>query len=303
MPAPADFDPDQIARYEVAGWRAYYDRRWLALLRLTITLCQEQFRIPFPWSLAASYQIVRASIAWVPVDHDLDRVRAALVKFYTLAVRYAPLDFAPERVAAAEIDYWTINRDLSGDRDDPRLLTALTKLHGAIFGLTDAEAHESAEWRVRALVILDRITGGTTTDAEGDWREAEEALRHCYRAIGRHLTAKQTEAAPDGSQQSNAYRFITHWRMEATPEEVIAVLADATDLPRRWPAVYRKVKQIAPGDDQGIGQVAELLTGKSTGSPVPLGRGGVSFRIASRPPLWQTSIYEDNRAVAASPES
>src|SRR5689334_17085524 len=98
MLASAKFDPDQIARYEVAGWRAYYDRRWPALLRLTVTLCQEQFRIPFPLSLIAAYHVVRSSVAWVPVDHDLDRVRSSLVSFYDLAQRYAPLDFPPERV-------------------------------------------------------------------------------------------------------------------------------------------------------------------------------------------------------------
>lgn len=217
MPTPTAFDPDQIARYEVAGWRAYYDRRCLALLRLTLTLCQEQFRIPFPRSLVAARQIVRASIAWVPVDHDLDRVRDALVAFYALAARYAPLDFAPERVAAAELRYWAVNRDLSGDRDDPSLRAALTDLHGAIFGLTADEARESAEWRVRALVALDRITGGATLNAARDWERAEDALRRCYRAIGRHLTARQSRAAPDAPQRANDYRFVTHWRVRATP--------------------------------------------------------------------------------------
>lgn len=41
---------------------------------------------------------------------------------------------------------------------------------------------------------------------------------------------------------------------------MIAVLADATDLPRWWPAIYLNVEQIAPGDDHGVGQVVELLT-------------------------------------------
>lgn len=85
MSADATFDPDQIARYEVAGWRAYYDHRWGTLLRLTVTLCQEQFQIPFPRSLLAAYEIVRASIAWVPVEHDLARVTEHLTRFYALA--------------------------------------------------------------------------------------------------------------------------------------------------------------------------------------------------------------------------
>ncbi|MBL8156491.1 MAG: hypothetical protein JNM70_20090, partial [Anaerolineae bacterium] len=41
------FDPNQIAHYEVEGWKAYYDRNWIRLLRLVVSLAQEQFRIPF----------------------------------------------------------------------------------------------------------------------------------------------------------------------------------------------------------------------------------------------------------------
>lgn len=260
MSADATFDPDQIARYEVAGWRAYYDHRWGTLLRLTVTLCQEQFQIPFPRSLLAAYEIVRASIAWVPVEHDLARVTEHLTRFYALAARYAPLDFVPQRVAAAEVRYWEANRRLSGQRDDPELTLTLTRLHGAIFGLTDDEAYASAEWRVRALISLDRITGGTTADAERDWQQAEEGLCQCYRAIGRYLTARQATADTTTPTRSDDYHFVTHWRMQGTPDEVIAVLADARDLPRWWPSVYLDVREIAPGDERGIGKVVELLT-------------------------------------------
>ena len=41
-------DPDRVAYFEAEGWRAYYDRRWLRLIRLTVQLNEEQFRIPAP---------------------------------------------------------------------------------------------------------------------------------------------------------------------------------------------------------------------------------------------------------------
>ncbi|MBA3874334.1 MAG: hypothetical protein H0X30_34825 [Anaerolineae bacterium] len=47
-----EFDPAQVAHYEVEGWKAYYDRAWLKLLRLVVALAQEQFHIPFPISLS-----------------------------------------------------------------------------------------------------------------------------------------------------------------------------------------------------------------------------------------------------------
>ena len=139
MPNLTVRDPDRIARYERAGWRAHYDRRRLALLRLTVSLCRAQFRIPFPLSLA------------------------------------------------------------------------------------------------------------------------EEALRRYCRAIGQVRTARQG-VATGKPRQANDYRFVTQWRVRATPEEVVDVLADATDLPRWWPSVYLHTRQRTPGDEHGGGQIVELHT-------------------------------------------
>ena len=43
---------------------------------------------------------------------------------------------------------------------------------------------------------------------------------------------------------NNDYVFVTHWRVEATIEEVAEILDDALSLPRWWPAVYLQVRQL-----------------------------------------------------------
>ncbi|MCC6613119.1 MAG: polyketide cyclase [Anaerolineae bacterium] len=58
----------------------------------------------------------------------------------------------------------------------------------------------------------------------------------------------------------NQYHFITQWRVWGTVDEVMDVLADATDLPRWWPAVYLGVQRIKPGDANGIGEEISLYT-------------------------------------------
>jgi len=35
------FNPEQVAHYEVEGWKAYYDHAWLKLLHLVVALAQE----------------------------------------------------------------------------------------------------------------------------------------------------------------------------------------------------------------------------------------------------------------------
>ena len=48
--------------------------------------------------------------------------------------------------------------------------------------------------------------------------------------------------------------------MPGAIEDVAAVLADATDLPRWWPAVYLDVRRLAEGDAGGVGAEFDLYT-------------------------------------------
>ncbi len=79
------FNPEAIAYYETEGWRAYYDRNWLRAFGLMLRLSDSQFHIPFPRSFLAVYHIIRASIAFVPREHNLDVVRRHLAQFYRAA--------------------------------------------------------------------------------------------------------------------------------------------------------------------------------------------------------------------------
>jgi hypothetical protein len=177
------FNPDQVAYYEVAGWKAYYDHAWVKLLRLVVALVQEQFHIPFPISLLAAYYTTRASVAWVPVDHDLNVVGDYLEKFYRVARRYSGLEFDPAHAAELELKYWVVHRELSGKPEKTAFVEAMIELHSVIFGISQQQAKTSGEERVQANIILDTITGRTSQDPDGDWLKCEEHLRHCYRSI------------------------------------------------------------------------------------------------------------------------
>ena len=58
----------------------------------------------------------------------------------------------------------------------------------------------------------------------------------------------------------NDYHFITTWRVPGTVEENTAILGNAPDLARWWPAVYLQVKELAAGDATGVGRVIDLYT-------------------------------------------
>src|SRR5579859_5511916 len=133
MPARFQSNPDRVAYFEATGWRAYYDHKWLKLLRLVIGLCQEQFHIPFPISLLAAYYVTRASVAWVPINHDEQKVRAFYERFYRLARRYSGLTFDPATVGKLELEYNDIHRRLAGKPDKTEFVETMTRLHSTIF--------------------------------------------------------------------------------------------------------------------------------------------------------------------------
>lgn len=179
------FNPERIAYYEANGWRAYYDRRWLRLLKLIVALTQEEFKIPFPVSILAAYYVTRASAAWVPVDHDERVVQAYYEKFYRLARRYSGLIFDPVQVAALELKYNDVHRSLAGKADKTEFIETMVELHSALFDISPDQALESAELRVKANNTVDLITSGASNNVEGDWERIETYLTRCYKSIER----------------------------------------------------------------------------------------------------------------------
>src|SRR5262249_30914797 len=59
---------------------------------------------------------------------------------------------------------------------------------------------------------------------------------------------------------SSQYRFVTHWRLEGTPEEVFRILDEPAAFVRWWPAVWLRAEVLDPGDVQGIGKTIRYLS-------------------------------------------
>jgi hypothetical protein len=179
------FDPEAIAYYETEGWRAYYNRDWLRAFGLMVHLSESQFHIPFPRSFLAVYHVIRASIAFVPRDHDLDAVRRHLEQFYRIGAQSNSGAFDPYTVADLELRYWVIHRELAEapDADKRPLVECVAALHAALFGRSPAEMWESAVSRVAAANAVDRITSHRSADPAADWALVESSLRHAYNQV------------------------------------------------------------------------------------------------------------------------
>lgn len=185
------FDPDRLAYLEKAGWEAYYARSWLRVFGLMVQMNRAQFHMPLPLAVAAAIDIVRASIAFAPVDNNLPAAVNHLRGFYAKALRPPALPVDPDLLAGLEMDYWVVHRRLAHERklapghagDIEPMVASLARLHTALFTAPPDAIRRSAELRAQAAVAVDRITGGYSTDVADDWCKVEESLRAAYHCL------------------------------------------------------------------------------------------------------------------------
>lgn len=190
MKAETYFNPYQVAYYEKSGWQAYYDRDWLRAFRLMVALNREEFHMPFFTAIAASLDIVRATIAFAPVDNDVPKAIKHLQSYYVKAKRMVNIQADARTLARLEMEYWVVHRELAIERIQQHdlentgpMIESLTNLHAALFGISQESARRSAELRAQAAKAVDRITGRYSESVEKDWQQVESYLQQAYSAV------------------------------------------------------------------------------------------------------------------------
>jgi hypothetical protein len=78
------FDAYKVAHYEKENWVAYYQKRWLRLLRASVGMVKEAFKLSLGQALYGAHLIARAEIAAAPFpNNDIPRAEAYMRRFYT----------------------------------------------------------------------------------------------------------------------------------------------------------------------------------------------------------------------------
>jgi hypothetical protein len=185
------FNPHKVAYYEKAGWEAYYDRDWLRAFKLMVALNREEFHMSLFTALSGALDIVRASIAFAPLENnDIAKATEHLRRYYEKAGRSVKIKTDAATLARLEMDYWVVHRDLALERIKQNdlenlepMIEALTDLHAALFGISRDSARRSAELRALAAKAVDRITGRYSKDVSDDWKQVESYLQQAYYAV------------------------------------------------------------------------------------------------------------------------
>ncbi len=190
------FNPAKVAYYEKAGWAAYYAREWGLAFQLMIELNREQFRMPLLTAIFAAIDIVRASIAFAPLqNNNVPAAKKHIQRYYEKARRSVGIQTDAKTLADLEIDYWIVHRQLARERrqavEDGKgaidntapMVESLNRLHAALFKSPPAAIRRSAELRAQAAVAVDRITGKYSVDEVADWNEVEQKLVDAYKTL------------------------------------------------------------------------------------------------------------------------
>jgi hypothetical protein len=193
---PQTFNPAKVAYYEKAGWEAYYAREWFLAFQLMVQLNREQFRMPLWTAILASVDVVRASIAFAPLQKNNVPAAAEHIRgYYEKARQSVDIQADAQTLADLEMDYWVVHRQLARERkqavedgkgaidNSAPMVESLVRLHTALFQAPSASIRRSAELRAQAAVAVDRITGGYTSDEVADWHEVEQKLVEAYTAL------------------------------------------------------------------------------------------------------------------------
>jgi hypothetical protein len=179
-----NFDPRKLAHYEKENYFAYYQKDWLKLLRVSIGLVKESFRLSLLQAIYAAYLVARAEIAFAPFpENDIPKAEAYMRRFYQFIKNIHREDFDVTRAAALEVNWWSVHRKLFGNAENRELVDTLKNLYAEAYGVEPAKVEEAASLRAKGMLYSDLwVNAGKPLDSPLLAQE-EEALYQSYVAL------------------------------------------------------------------------------------------------------------------------
>ena len=179
-----NFDPRKIAHYEKENYVAYYQKDWLRLLRVSISLVKESFGLSWLQAAYGAYLVARAEIAFAPFpDNDIPKAEAYMTRFYQFIKNLHREDFDVRRAARLEVNWWSVHRKLFGNAGNQELVEALTDLYAEAYDIEPAKMQVSARQRAQGMLYSDLwVNAGKPADSPLIAQE-EDALLQSYTSL------------------------------------------------------------------------------------------------------------------------
>jgi hypothetical protein len=178
------FDPVKVGRYETENWVAYYQKRWLKLLRVSIGMVKHAFGLSLPQAMYAAYLVARAEIAAAPFpDNDIPRAEAYMRRFYAFIQKIHRENFDVDEAARLEVNWWVVHRRLFGQAENQELIEALTNLYATTYQVSPDSVRQAAYHRAQAMACSDRWVNDGRAENSPLLEQEEAELIKSYAAL------------------------------------------------------------------------------------------------------------------------
>ncbi|HLF25270.1 MAG TPA: hypothetical protein VJG32_02945 [Anaerolineae bacterium] len=178
------FDPHKVGYYEKENWVAYYQKRWLRLLRVSVGMVKHAFGLAVAQAVYAAYLVARAEIAAAPFpDNDIPLAEKYMRRFYAFIRRVHREDFDVDQAARLEVNWWVVHRRLFGQTDNEELIDALAQLYAAAYQAPYESVRQAAYHRAQAMVYSDRWVNEGRVENSPLLVHEEEELVKSYAAL------------------------------------------------------------------------------------------------------------------------
>lgn len=185
------FDPQQVAQFEMAMWQSYYDKKPVLLFWQLAAGLRQQFHAPFWRSFGLAFQATKAAFLFKSGTSrfEYEQTLPDLVNYYQAIQELTTETFDVAAVAELELEWWIVHRqrDQYSYQD---LADALTQTAAALYNQPASDFIAYGQLRAKAMRLCDEAgqrSGGAT---KADWQGINRVLGLAWSALQRTVQEK-----------------------------------------------------------------------------------------------------------------
>ena len=170
------FDADRTAALELDMWKAYYDKRNVALFIDLVTLNREMYKCPRSTAARIAFHLARAAATFGNLRSEYEQVLPDLEEGYRIARDWSGAQYDPAVIAKAELAWWVARR-IPGKNSPEQVGDLIADLNAQFYGVAKDKVLEASVLRARAGRLRDE--GGPNAN----WTEVSRLLFESYRSL------------------------------------------------------------------------------------------------------------------------
>ncbi len=176
-PRSADaFDPDQLAAYELAAWKAQHEKAVYGLFTSLAQFAREQNRYPWWKAGMVGLDLSRATSEFAEMRGRYERVLPDLEEAATIEKDWLSAEFDPAEVARAQLNWW-VQRRMPNLNSNDQIGEQMSQEYALRYGVTPDRVIGAAILRAQAMELRDEGL------EKPNWPAVQRLLRDSYRSL------------------------------------------------------------------------------------------------------------------------